>query len=278
MPPVSSRRTRRRPRAGPSRGSLAARARDELGDLLGAQARRGAAATTPSERRRSTSAAEQRLGDLGLGVAERGDHQRARLRRAAREVAQQQQRRRVGPVPVLDHEQQRRARAPAAASRSATALWRRWRSVSGSAATGGGASSPTRSGRSGSSRASSPPSGPRSPRAASPASISADELVERLDERPVRAPHDRVAGAVEHQRAVCRGLVGELAHQAALARSRLAADQREPEPLVRRPRGISAAQRGRSSRARPANGNDGVRRSGPGSLGMSTRRRANSQI
>ena len=50
------------------------------------------------------------------------------------------------------------------------------------------------------------------------------ELVERLDERPVGRAHDRVAGAGEDERAARRGLGGELADEAALARAGLAAD------------------------------------------------------
>ena len=90
------------------------------------------------------------------------------------------------------------------------------------------------------------------------------ELIERLDERPVRAPHHRVTRAVEHQRAGAGGLVRELADQPALARAGFAADQREPRSLSPSARGISARSVA-SSRERPANGNDGVRRSGPGS-------------
>ena len=80
--------------------------------------------------------------------------------------------------------------------------------------------------------------------AASSASVVAHELVERLDERPVRALDDRVAGAVEDERAALGRLVGELAHEAALARAGLAADEREPQRRRRPSRGISA----RSSR------------------------------
>ena len=51
------------------------------------------------------------------------------------------------------------------------------------------------------------------------------ELVERLDEGPVGRAHLRVAGAVEDERAVVRRLGGELAHEPALARAGLAAQQ-----------------------------------------------------
>ena len=83
---------------------------DKLGHLLGAQASESKSdhtLRTPQvdQRRR------QRLGNLGFGVAERGDHQRLRLRRAVREVAQEQQRRSVGPVSILDHQHERRTPA-----------------------------------------------------------------------------------------------------------------------------------------------------------------------
>ena len=53
----------------------------------------------------------ERLGErsrhVGLGVAEGAEQQQARAPGGARQVAQEQQRRGVGPVPVLDHEQHR---------------------------------------------------------------------------------------------------------------------------------------------------------------------------
>ena len=52
----------------------------------------------------------ERLRHVGLGVAEGGEQQHARAPGGAREVAQEQERRGVGPVPVLDHEQHRPAR------------------------------------------------------------------------------------------------------------------------------------------------------------------------
>ena len=87
----------------------------------------------------------------------------------------------------------------------------------------GAAGSPS----SGSSRASSPPE----LRSAAPG-----QRVERLDERPVRRVHDGVAGAVEHERA--RGGRGdrELAHEPALARAGLAADEHHPAALALGPR------------------------------------------
>ena len=116
------------------------------------------------------------------------------------------------------------------ASRSATAVWSRWRSVSGSASTAGG-SPATRDARSGSSRVSSPPAGAER----RPQLVGLDgsrELVERLDERAVGGGNHRVARAVEHERAVARRLGGELAHEAALARAGLAAEQDDAPALA----------------------------------------------
>ena len=63
-----------------------------------------------------------------------------------------------------------------------------------------------------------------------------DEPLDRLHERPVRRPHDRVAGAVEHKNTVGCDLPRKLPHEAALARPGLAADERDPTPLTLRPR------------------------------------------
>ena len=49
------------------------------------------------------------LRHVGLGVAERGEQQHACVSRGACEMAQEEQGRRVGPVPVLEHEQRRPA-------------------------------------------------------------------------------------------------------------------------------------------------------------------------
>ena len=108
------------------------RALDELGDLLGAetsqpQPHHAFGAAQVDERRR------ERLRDLGLGVAKRRDHQRASVRRAARQVPKSSS---VGVSAQCPSSITRPAALSVqrAASRSATALCRRWRSVSGSAA------------------------------------------------------------------------------------------------------------------------------------------------
>ena len=58
------------------------------------------------------------------------------------------------------------------------------------------------------------------------------ERLERLDEGPVRRADDRVAGAGEHQHAIARGVVGQFAHEPALARARLAAEQHHAAALT----------------------------------------------
>ncbi len=64
----------------------------------------------------------------------------------------------------------------------------------------------------------------------------AHEPFERLGERAVRGANDRVAGSVENEDAHPRRLVGELPDEAALARSRLAAEEDDAPALAPRPR------------------------------------------
>ena len=153
----------------------------------------------------------------------------------------------------------RRRQAPA--SRSVTAVCSRCRSVSGSAATGAGRS-PIRAERSGKMRVSSPPAlpelGAQDVRVGVP-----HELVERLDERAVRRPHDRVAGAVEHERALVGDLARELAHEPALARSR-PRRRRARSAAPRSPRAGRAPAASASSRERPTNGDEARRKTGSG--------------
>ena len=113
--------------------------------------------------------------------------------------------------------------------------------MSGSAAIGAGRS-PTRAARSGSSRVSSPPALPS--RVAQLVRVGvAHELLERLDEGPVGRVHNRVAGAVEHERALRRR------PRAANSRTRrlLPDPGSPPSSATRRPspsaRGRSAPQR-----------------------------------
>ncbi len=95
---AGSRRRRRdgRTRRPPSPESPASRSRD---DVLGA--------AQVGERLR------ERLRHVGLGVAEGREQQHAGVSGGARQVPQEEQRRRVGPVPVLEHEQHRPAPADA---------------------------------------------------------------------------------------------------------------------------------------------------------------------
>ena len=132
------------------------------------------------------------------------------------------------------------------ASRSDTAVCRRWRSLSGSPGPGSG-SSPTRCGRSGSSRVSSPPPVPRSERSTS-GSVDALELLERGDERPVRGADECVAGAVEDENAVSRRLLGQLPDEPALPRAGLAGEQDDPPAFARGAR-QERPQRGELPRA-----------------------------
>ena len=144
----------------------------------------------------------QRLGHVGLGVAE-GDR-RGRAPRGARQVAQEQERRRRRPSARPRGPARRAGGRVTPASRSATAVCRRWRSVSGSAATGGG-----RPADRGAEVGQQPRqlAAARAQRLAQLVGVGRPrQLVQRLHERPVGRADDRVAGAVEHERAVVRGL------------------------------------------------------------------------
>ena len=91
---------------GPRAGIGARGPAHELGDLLGGQA----GEPQPHDVVRPAQVGErlrERLRHVGLGVAEGGEEQQARAPGAARQVAEKQERRGVGPVPVLDHEQHR---------------------------------------------------------------------------------------------------------------------------------------------------------------------------
>jgi hypothetical protein len=64
----------------------------------------------------------------------------------------------------------------------------------------------------------------------------ARQVVERLDERPVRRADDGVARAIENERAVARHLRGELPDEPALAGAGLTAKQDDAAALAFRPR------------------------------------------
>jgi FAD/FMN-containing dehydrogenase len=170
----------------------------------------------------------QQLGKVGLRVAEGGKQQHPRAARRPRQVAQEQQRRRVGPVPVLQREQHgsttdpreqlRHRRVQPVALRIRIGLHRRRQRAHAGRQVGQQA---RQLAAGGAQRAS------QLLRFQHP-----HEVLERLDERAVGRVHDRVARAVEHERAAPGGLRGELAHEAALARAGLAADERHAPALV----------------------------------------------
>ena len=61
------------------------------------------------------------------------------------------------------------------------------------------------------------------------------EMLEGLCERAIRGARDGVAGAVKHERTIPGYLAGELAHEATLARPRLAAEKHDPGAFSARP-------------------------------------------
>src|ERR1700723_3157684 len=61
------------------------------------------------------------------------------------------------------------------------------------------------------------------------------EMLEGLREWPIRRACHGVAGAVEHQSTIPGYLAGKLAHQATLARPRLAAEKYDPGGFPARP-------------------------------------------
>ena len=163
----------------------------------------------------------ERLRHVGLGVAEGGEQEHAR-RPGPDEMAQEVERRGVGPVAVLEHEQRRPApgdarehvgdrRVEPVALRVGVGVGRAW-------TLGGARRQLGQEARESFAPAHAQLVGAHRPR----------QLAERLDERPVRRVNHGVAGAVEHERAVARGLGGELAHEPALAGAGLAADQDRP--------------------------------------------------
>ena len=189
--------------------------------------------TTPSERRMSISASDSSAGtsaSVSRNVAT--SSMRASLAPAAR-WRSKQQRGGVRPVAVLEHQQQR---SPAAGRHQQVADGRvqamplgvlvghdRLRQVADVAAQvrqQPGQLAPAR-----------PQVGAQLGRIAGP-----HQLVERLHERPVGGADHGVAGAVQHQRAVLRRLVGDLADEPALARPGLAADQGDAAALALRAR------------------------------------------
>ncbi len=175
----------------------------------------------------------EHLRDLRLGVAEGGEQEHPPGPGALGEMPQQQQRGRVSPVAVLDHEHHRTApadpleqighdRVEAVALGVGVGPHRR-REVA----------EPL-----GEARQQPDQLAPRGTQRVSQLVLveHARQALERLRERPVGSMDHRVAGSVQHQRARLGGLGGELADEAALARPRLSAEQHDPAtlPLGRR--------------------------------------------
>ncbi len=171
----------------------------------------------------------ERLGELGsdvrLGVPERRHDQHAGRGAGPDEVADEEERRRVGPVDVLEHEQHGRL------ARDGDQQLRHCRVESqpfGVRVRRAPAHGAAAGARSGTSRARSALEAPSPSRTAGPSAAAACELREGRGERRVRRPHDGVAVAVEDDRAFVGELSGELADEPALARARLAGDERRP--------------------------------------------------
>ena len=209
-----------------------------VGEAREPQAHDGVGAAQVGERVR------ERRRDVGLRVAERGEQEEARVPGRPGEVAEEHERRRVGPVAVLEHEQDR---APPDAAEQV-----RHRGVQAVALRVGIGLDRRRqlpdTGRQVGQQPGELPAGGAERVPQLGRLEHAREVVERLDERPVGRAHHRVAGAVEHERAAPGRLEGELAHEAALARAGLAAEEGDPPALVL-PRRHERPERGQLGRA-----------------------------
>ncbi len=164
-----------------------------------------------------------------LEVAKRGHEQHARVGGGAGEVAQEEQRRGVRPVRVLEHDEQR---PPVRGVHQQLGH--------------GGVEAVTLGVLIGRDRIGQrpDPGGEVGDEAGELAAAGAEvvpqllgighahEVVKRLRDRLVGDPHHGITGSVQHQHAVGRGLVGELAHEPALARPRLPAHERDPPALA----------------------------------------------
>lgn len=172
-------------------------------------------------------------GYVCLAVAEGREDQQAGAPGGARQVSHERQRRRVRPMPVLEHEQYR----PCAADVRKQLGNRRVQTM----ALGIGVR-PHRLFE---------PADPGGQVGQQPGQLAAagaergtqlrlagypHQAFERLDKRPVRRAHHRVTGAVENEHPFDRDLGGELARQTTLPGTRLAREQRDAAPLPFRPR------------------------------------------
>ena len=216
--------------------------------------------TTSSERRRSASVSDSPSGTSASRKVTRQQEPRPPAR--PRQMAEQAERGRVGPMRVLEHQQHgtvvahrrqqvRHGRVQAMADGVRVGLVARRRVAK--------VGDQPRELAAGRSEGSAKLGGIEHP----------GELLERLDERAVGRATDRVAGAVEDERAVRGRLGGELAHQAALAGARLTARTatRRAAPAVG-----SSSRSVASSLSRPTNGNAEGRQSGPGRSALTARR------
>ena len=208
------------------------RARDEVTDLVGGQtgqAQPDHAVRAPQVRERG----RQRPRHLRFGVAKRGDHQRARLGGPARQVAEQEQRRRIGPVAILDHDDERSAPAGGRQEVAHSAM----QTVARGIRVRGNRKLPLAEtlGHVGHEEGQLVGMGAEVGRQRPLVDV-AHELGDGLDEGPVGTSHHRVAGAVQHERASGGRALRELVDEPALAGPGLAADEREPESLTVRAR------------------------------------------
>ena len=166
---------------------------------------------------------------IGLRVADRRDEEHAGVGPGAHEMPDEEQRGNVGPVHVLEHEQHRRSRTDRGQQLGDGRVQ--------AMPLGVGVGADLR--REGADDTEQLGEQTRQLAASRPEIVAelhrirvAHEVVERLDERPVRRGHDRVAGAVEDERAFGGEPLGQLPHQPALARPRLAGHERHPAPLA----------------------------------------------
>ena len=227
------------PELGDQEGVAAGEVADDAGELLrrlgsGGQADelrelgvREAAEPDPDHAFRPVHVHE-RLGELGgdvrLGVPERRHDQHARRGARPDEVADEEERRRVGPVEVLEHEQHGRLvrdrdqQLRHGRVESQPLRVRVRRAPARGAGRGEVGDEPREVG----------PRGAEPVEDGRPHAAAAGELHEGRGERRVRGSDDRVAVAVQDDRALVGELSGELADEPALARARLAGDERRP--------------------------------------------------
>jgi hypothetical protein len=171
----------------------------------------------------------ERLCDLGLRVSKRGDEEQPSVDGGPRQVAKEEEGGGVSPVPVVEDEEDRLA----AADRRQELRHREVQAVPLGVRVGlerlGQLPDAGREVRDDSRELAAPGSdgGPQL------CGIGfTREVVECLDEWAIRGADHGVAGPVERQGSIGGGLSRELAHETALPRSRLAAEQHHPGSLA----------------------------------------------